>query len=230
MNALRLRCLIEPCAMLIRRVARFVLIELPVLMLSSVLPFLIAAGAVWLAAAPRDSMSRAALAVLLFGCYGAAGLAWGLRRAVCHSIGAAADLVQQHAPRVVNHVVSTLVDRVSAADRRIEIGVLRQNWSSATGHLAACSGLPARALGSLSRKLLRARTQVVEQFLAGLEQRGETHVSMESVAGYVQDRLIRLALEDARRRLALANLCGHSLSILLVSIPLAAVWCWGGTA
>jgi hypothetical protein len=216
------------------RLASMLLVRVPLILFSSIAPFLLAAGVLWWIEIPKSQFSAVVSTIILFTSYGLAGLLWGLQRLV-NLLGVAVIVqFEQHSARGIDAVVDSLLARNAVADKGIETAAVRRQWERLVGETVqpAAGGrrwllLPVRFARRLGLRFFRIPTAALERILRDLEQRGETHVSVASLRYEFRERLIALAIRQARWKLAFINGCGYALVVICVLIPLVAGWLSG---
>jgi hypothetical protein len=159
-------------------------------------------------------------------CQLAAGLVWGVQRTLDRGAKDALVVLEDRVPEVTDQMLAPLIRMGDGRAPQVALADVRACFEQAPQQLASpdCQSRARRWISRLASHVahwwLRAQLVLIDRALAAFEQRGETHLSLDSLKNVVRSEAV-----ERGRAVALTNLWQFELAVaaivfLLLAVPL----------
>ncbi|HMG73978.1 MAG TPA: hypothetical protein VK582_10790 [Pyrinomonadaceae bacterium] len=174
---------------------------------------------------------RIIVAVLLVAIYTVLGIVAGLILGGASSIRSKLPVAQEGIHTMLAPVTSRIIERIPVGQEGIALEKFTLLVDTGINSVASDSQQHSRLLSFASfaarllvQRLLRiCRALFVVNFIRTLQERGETHVNVQSVEWFARERLVQLVINDLRLKLFTVSKVTFAGAGVLLLIPILCV-------
>jgi hypothetical protein len=171
---------------------------------------------------------RMIVAILLVALYTLLGIVAGLILGGTSSIRRKLPAAQEGIHTMLAPVTSRIIERIPVGQEGIALEKFTLLVDTGINSVASESLQRSRLLSFASfgarllvQRLLRiCRTLFVVKFIRTLQERGETHVNVQSVEWFARERLVQLVIDDLRLKLFTVSKITFACGGVLILIPI----------
>lgn len=171
---------------------------------------------------------RIIVAILMVALYTLLGIVAGLILGGTSSIRGKLPAAQEGIHTMLAPVTSRIIERIPVGQEGIALEKFTLLVDNGINSVASESQQPSRLLSFASfggrllvQSLLRiSRVLFVVKFIHTLQERGETHVNVQSVEWFARERLVQLVIDDLRLKLFTVSKITLACGGVLILIPI----------